>query len=192
MAKQTNTTNTESTEKPVIENLAWFVLSTRSGHEKKVADNITQRIRANGMDDYIPEVLVPTQQRIVAKEGKKRTVEERLFPGYILVRMQLNEDTWHLVRNTEGVTGFVGQTKEPEPIPQSQVDAILAYGAVEQTSYKTSFAVGDAVKVTDGPFKDLIGEVTEINEAKGQLTVLLSMFDREVPTQLDFLQVASL
>jgi len=185
-------TNTETTETVEIENIAWFVLSSRSGHEKKVADNIRQRIHANGMDDFIPEVLVPTQQKVVAKDGKKKTMEERLFPGYILVRMQLNEDTWHLVRNTEGVTGFVGQTKEPEPIPQSQVDAILAFGEIEQTTYKTSFKMGDAVKVVDGPFKDLIGEVTEINDAKGQLTVLLSMFGREVPTQLDFLQVSSL
>jgi transcriptional antiterminator NusG len=188
-----NITETENkTSKYRARGLQWFVVSTRSGHEKKVAENVKQRINANGMEDVITDVLVPTQQRVVAKEGKKKTVEERIFPGYILVKMELNDETWHLIRNTEGVTGFVGQTKEPEPISQAEVDAIMAFTEVKQASYKAAFKVGDPVKVVDGPFKDLIGEIREINEAKGQLTVLLSMFGREVPTQLDFLQVTNL
>lgn len=174
------------------ENLHWYVLSTRSGHENKTAQQIKQRIKANGMEDFVTEVLVPTQERIIAKEGKKKTIEERIFPGYILVRMELNEDTWQMIRYTEGVTGFVSQGKEPEPVSEEDVNAILAYGEVKQTNYKSSFKVGNPVKVTDGPFKDMIGEVKEINESKGQLVVMLPMFDREVPTPLDFLQVTNL
>ncbi len=172
--------------------LAWYVLSTRSGHEKKVLQQIEQRIKANGIEDKVAQVIVPTQQRIIAKGGKKQTKEERLFPGYILIHMELNDDTWKLIRYTEGVTGFVGQSKEPEPISEKEVAAIVAFSEVEEASYKSDFKVGHTVKVVDGPFKELIGTIQEINEDKGQLTVLLSMFGREVPTTLDFLQVSNL
>jgi transcriptional antiterminator NusG len=144
------------------------------------------------MEELIGEILVPTQEKIVAKHGKKKSTEEKLFPGYILVNMVMTEDTRHMIRTTEGVTGFVGQAKDPKPLKEEEVKAITDFSEIKQTSYKADFRVGDPVKVTEGPFKELIGEITEINESKGQLTVLLSMFGREVPTQLDFLQVTNL
>lgn len=197
MAEETQTKVNKSRTKYVnkaIDNqkLEWFVLSTRSGHEKRVLQQIEQRIKANGIEDKVAQVIVPTQEKIVAKEGKKLTKEERLFPGYVLIHMELDDETWKLIRYTDGVTGFLGQTKEPEPLSEKEVAAILAFSEVKEASYKSDFAVGNSVKVVDGPFKELIGTIQEINEDKGQLTVLLSMFGREVPTTLDFLQVTNL
>lgn len=177
---------------PVDTELKWYVVSTHSGHERKVAQQIEQRVKANGLDEEITEVLVPTQEKTVAKDGKKKTTEERLFPGYVIIKMQMNDATWHLIRNTEGVTGFIGPSKRPTALPESEVKAIMAYSEIKQTAYETAFHVGDPVKVADGPFKDLIGNIQEINQDKGELTVLLSMFGREVPVHLDFLQVTSI
>lgn len=170
----------------------WYVLSTRSGYEKKVARLLEQRIKAGGLEDQVIQVVVPTQEKVVAKGGKKKTVEEKIFPGYVLVNMVINDDTWHVVRNTEGVTGFVGPSKIPSPLPEHEVKAIMAYTEVKQASYESAYRVGDAVKVIEGPFQELIGNIQSINEDKGKLTVLLSMFGREVPVDLDFLQVSSL
>jgi transcriptional antiterminator NusG len=178
--------------KQADDRLQWYVVSVRSGHEKKVAKKLEQRIKAQGKEEMIAEVLVPTQQKVVAKEGKKKNVVETLMPGYVLILMELNDDTWQLVRYTEGVQGFVGETKTPEPLSQGEVDAMRQFGQIEQTTYKSSFVVGEAVKIVDGPFKDFIGEIREINEKKGQLTVLLTMFGREVPKDVDFIQVTKL
>lgn len=173
------------------DNLRWFIVNTYSGHEKKVAAQIQQRIKANGLEEQITEVLVPTQEKIVAQGGKKKTVEEKIFPGYVLIHMQMNDQTWHVVRNTEGVTGFVGPSKKPTPLSEEEVKAIMAFSEVTQTGYQASFRVGESVRVVEGPFKDFIGKIEEINEAKGQVTVLLSIFGRETPVQLDFLQVTT-
>jgi transcription termination/antitermination protein NusG len=170
----------------------WYIVNTYSGHENKAANQIRQRIIANGMEDVIPEVVVPTQEKIVAVGGKKRTVKERLFPGYVLVRMIMNDNAWHLIRNTDGVVGFVGFGKRPTPLNEKEVKAIITFMDVKQPSYQSSFKIGDAVKVVDGPFKDFVGSVKEINEDKGQVTVLLSIFGRETPVYLDFLQVNKL
>jgi transcriptional antiterminator NusG len=170
----------------------WYVLSTRAGYEKKVARLIEQRVKAGGLEEQVVQVVVPTQEKVIAKGGKKRTIEEKIFPGYVLINMIITDDTWHVVRNTEGVTGFVGPSKKPSPLSETEVKAIMAFTEVKQTSYESAYRVGDAVKVIDGPFKELIGNIQNINEDKGQLTVLLSMFGREVPVQLDFLQVSSL
>lgn len=170
----------------------WYIINSYSGHEKKVAQQIEQRVKANGMEDEITQVLVPTQEKIMAKEGKKRTVEERIFPGYVLIKMIMNDNTWHLIRNTEGVTGFVGATKKPSALSEDEVNAIMAFTKVQQKSYQASFKVGDSVRVVTGPFKDFVGAIQEINESKGQLTVLLSIFGRETPVQLDFMQVSNL
>jgi len=170
----------------------WYVINTYSGHEKKVAQQIEQRVKANGMEDEVTEILVPTQEKIVAKDGKKRTIEDRIFPGYVLIKMIMNDQTWHLIRNTEGVTGFIGTSKKPSPLAEKEVQAIMAYTEVKQQTYQASFKVGDSVRVMDGPFKDFVGAIQEINEGKGQVTVLLSIFGRETPVQLDFLKVTNL
>ncbi len=167
----------------------WYILNTYSGHEKKVANLIKQRVAANDLEDYVPEVVVPIQEKIVVNQGKKKTVEEKIFPGYVLIRMEINDETWRIVRNTEGVTGFVGTSKKPTPLNEKEVKGIMAFMDVKQPAYRPSFSVGDPVKVLDGPFKDFVGSISEINEDKGQVKVLLSIFGRETPIVLDFLQV---
>lgn len=197
--KKENKPKKETKEQVVItENTAvkgkqqWYIVNAYSGHEKRVAYQIQQRTKANNLEDYINEVIVPVQNKIVVSEGKKRTVEEKIFPGYVLVKMIMNDQTWQIIRNTEGVTGFVGTERKPTPLNPDEVKSILAYMKVEQPSYQASFAVGDAVKVTDGPFKDFVGSISEINEDKGQVKVLLSVFGRETPVILDFLQITRL
>ena len=183
--EQKNKTETQNTQE-------WYIVNAYSGHEKRVANQIQQRAKANNLEDLITEVLVPIQNKIVVSEGKKRTVEEKIFPGYVLVKMIMNDQTWQIIRNTEGVTGFVGTERKPTPLNPEEVKSILAYMKVEQPSYQASFAVGDAVKVMDGPFKDFVGSISEINEDKGQVKVLLSVFGRETPVILDFLQITRL
>lgn len=168
----------------------WYIINTYAGQEKRVANQILQRIKANNLEKEVLDVIIPTQNKIVVSEGKKKTVEEKIFPGYVLVQMEMNDRTWHIVRNTEGVTGFVGTEKKPTPLNPEEVKGIMAYMKVKQPAFQATFAVGDAVKVLDGPFKDFVGSVSEINEDKGQIKVLLSVFGRETPVVLDFLQVS--
>lgn len=170
----------------------WYVINSYAGHEKKVCTQIMQRVKANNLEDEISEVVVPTQEKIEVRDGKKRTVQEKFLPGYVLVKMEMNENTWQVIRNTEGVTGFVGTGKKPTPLSPDEAKRILAYMDVEQPEYQSSFAVGDAVKVVDGPFNDFVGSISEINTDKGQVRVLLSVFGRETPVVLDFLQVTRL
>ncbi len=181
-------------EKPVKinKNHKWFIISTYSGHEKKVANQIKQRVKANDLEEKVSDVVVPTQEKIVVSAGKKKTIEERIFPGYVLVCMEMNEDTWQIVRNTEGVTSFIGTEKKPTPLNEHEASSILAYMDVKQPAYLFAFSVGDAVKVVDGPFADFIGTISEINEDRGQVTVLLSVFGRETPVSLDFIKVSKL
>jgi transcriptional antiterminator NusG len=179
-------------KKQVNPDAKWYILNTYSGHEKKVSALIEQRIKANALEKEILEVLVPTQEKIVVNAGKKKTLEEKIFPGYVLVHMVINDTTWHLVRNTEGVTGFVGTERKPTPLSEKEVKSILDFAKVKQPSFQSSFSTGDSVKVMDGPFKDFVGSISEINEDKGQVKVLLSVFGRETPVVLDFLQVSKL
>ncbi len=176
--------------------LNWYIVSSSSGKENKTALLIKQRVKANNLDEYITEVLAPMQEKIIIKRGKKQTIEERIFPGYILIHMAINDDTLHLVRTTEGVLGFVGMTtnsKTPTPLNPKEVEGILAFTQVKQSpTYQTKFILGDVVKVNEGPFKDFIGTIQDINESKGQVTVLLSIFDRETPVQLDLLQITKM
>lgn len=186
---------TLSEEKPKTKrnkNHKWYIISTYSGHEKKVANQILQRTKANDLETQISEVVVPTQEKIVVSSGKKRTVEERIFPGYVLICMDMNDATWQIVRNTEGVTSFIGTEKKPTPLSEEEAKGIIAYMDVKQPAYQFAFSVGDAVKVVDGPFADFIGSISEINEDKGQVTVLLSVFGRETPISLDFMKVSKL
>jgi len=191
-----NNTNTQQESNKPAENLRWYIVASSSGKENKTAELIKQRIQANNYEEKVTDVIVPTQEKIVIKRGKKQTVEERIFPGYILVKMSPDEETFYLVRNTEGVTGIVGTTaksKNPTPLNAKEVEGILAFTKVKQSPvFDNKYQLGEAVKVVEGPFKDIVGTVREINEAKGQVTVLLSMFGQDVPVQLDFLQVSKI
>ena len=138
------------------------------------------------------DVVVPTQEKIVVKSGKKKTIQEKIFPGYILINMIMDDNTWHVVRNTQGVTGFVGINKKPTPLSPKEVKGIMEFMEVQQPSFEASFEVGDSVKVLDGPFSEFMGSISEINEGKGQVKVLLSVFGRETPIVLDFLQVTKI
>lgn len=177
-------------------NHKWYIVSSSSGKENSTAKLIKQRVKANKLEDQISDVIVPMQEKIVIQRGKKKTIEERIFPGYILIKMEANDDTLHLIRNTEGVAGFVGMTansKKPSPLSDKEAQGILNYTQIKQEpTYSTQINIGDAVKVVEGPFKDFIGSVQDINNAKGQVTVLLSIFDRDTPVQLDFLQVTNI
>ena len=152
----------------------WYVVSIQSGHENSVVTNLKQRIEATKSQDLIIDTLVPMQKKIVVKKGKQEIKEERIFPGYILVKMVLTNRTIELVTNTEGVRGFVRTESKPRSLPESEVQAIMKYMEVEQPAYQSSFSVGEAVKITDGAFADFIGSVKEIDESKGKIKVLIS------------------
>lgn len=179
-------------KKKGVKGQEWYIVNTYSGYENKVATQLEARIKANNLDDVITEIVVPTQDKIVISKGKKKTVKEKIFPGYVLIKMLLNDETWQVVRNTEGIVGFVGTKKKPTPVNPGELKSILAFTEVKQPTYQASFSIGDAVKVVDGPFKDFVGSISEINQDKGQLKVLLSVFGRETPVVLDFLQVKKL
>jgi len=150
----------------------WFIVNTYSGHENRVATQLKARVKANNMEDKISKVLVPTQDKIVVTKGKKKTVKEKIFPGYVLIKMFLDDTTWPVVKNTEGVIGFVGTGRKPNPLNKEELKSILAFTKIKQPTYQSSYAVGDAVKVVDGPFKDFVGSIDEINKDKGQIKVL--------------------
>src|SRR3990167_5146683 len=171
---------------------AWYVVHTYSGHENKVAATLKQKIEASHLEEKIFDVLVPTQEKIEIREGKKQKLRERIFPGYILVKMKLDDQSWYAVRSTAGVTGFVGIGNKPTPLAEDEVKTIQSFSKMEAPTYKASFSVGEAVKIIDGPFSDFIGTVDEINEEKGKLKVLVSIFGRETPVELDFLQASKL
>lgn len=170
----------------------WYVIHTYSGHEKKVAITIKQRVEARGFTDRIFKILIPEQQKIVVSEGKKRTVEERLFPGYVLVQMIMSDDAWHLLRSARGVTGFVGTGTTPTPLPETEVKALVKFMRSEPPKFEAKFAVGDSVKIIEGPFADFLGKVDEVNEDQGKVKVLVSVFGRETPVELDLIQVKPL
>jgi len=172
--------------------LEWYVVHTASGHENKVAVTLRQKIKAAGLEELISEVLVPTQNKVIIESGKKREIQERLFPGYVLVKMQLDDTTWQVVRHTAGVTGFVGIGAKPTPLPKKEVKAILKFMKMEAPKFEVRFNAGDSVKITDGPFADFLGKVEGIDEEKGKVKVLVSIFGRETPVELDFLQVGPL
>ena len=166
----------------------WFVLHTYSGYENKVRKSIETRIDALDLTDRVYEIVVPTQDEIEIRSGQRHTVQKKVFPGYVLVRMEMDDDTWYALRNTPGVTGFVNINNVPIPLPDSEVQGILKGMTAEAPKVKVSFAVGDTVRITDGPFADFRGEIDEINQEKGKIRVLVSFFGRETPVELDFLQ----
>ena len=171
----------------------WYVVHTYSGHENRVADTLKQKVESLGLENKILEVLVPTQDKIEIKGGKKETVKEKIFPGYIIVKMILDDDSWLAVRTTQGVTSFVGMGNKPTAIPEHEVRSIVQFmsqGAAP--TYKTVYMDGDTVKIVDGPFSEFIGKVDSVDKEKGKVRVLVSIFGRETPVELDFLQVQKL
>src|SRR3990167_8469377 len=170
----------------------WYVVHSYSGHETKVAQTLNQRIEPQRLQGKILDILVPTQEKIEIKEGKKNTVREKIFPGYILIKMIMDDATWLAVRTTPGITSFVGMSNKPTPLPESEVSSIQKFMTMEAPKFKTTFSEGEAVKIVDGPFAEFLGSISEIDEAKGKLKVLVSIFGRETPVELDFLQVAKL
>jgi len=167
----------------------WYVIHTYSGYENKVKTNLEHRIESMGVQDKIFQVVIPTEEEIEIKDGQRRTVQKKVYPGYVMVEMAMDDDAWYVVRNTPGVTGFVGTTTRPSPLQDDEVKKILKKIGQEPPKVKVSFAKGERVKVVDGPFTDFIGVVDDINPEKGKVRVLVSFFGRETPVELDFLQV---
>lgn len=179
---------------PVIDSSAgrWYVVHTYSGHENKVAATLRQRVETQKLQHKIFDIVVPTRNIVKVSHGKKEEIKEKIFPGYILVKMILADESWLAVRTTQGVTAFVGAGNKPTPISEREVDAIRKFMAMEAPKYKASFSVSEAVKIVDGPFADFLGTIDSIDEEKGKVKVLVSIFGRETPVELDFLQIAKL
>ncbi|OGC69908.1 transcription termination/antitermination protein NusG [candidate division WWE3 bacterium RIFOXYC1_FULL_39_7] len=170
----------------------WYVVHTYSGHENKVAVTLKQRAEIGGFTDRIFKMFIPQQQKIVVTEGKKRSLEEKLFPGYLMVQMIMDDDAWYVVRSTPGVTGFVGMGSAPTPLPESEVKTLMKFAKMEAPKFEAKFSVGDSVKIADGPFRDFLGKVDEVNDEQGKVKVLVSVFGRETPVELDFTQISRL
>jgi len=170
----------------------WFVVHTYSGYEERVRKNLEQRIKAMDSGDEVFQVIVPTEEEIEVKNGQRRTVTKKILPGYVLVQMKLSDQSWNVVRNTPGITGFVGTGVKPVPLREEEVSQILKQMSAEAPRVKIGFRKGQSIRVTDGPFIDFVGVVDDINPGKGKVKVLLSLFGRETPVELDFLQVEKL
>ena len=179
MAKQTRYDSTR----------AWYAVHTYSGYEETVADSIRQRIDAVDMADKIFAVMIPKEKQIQIKNGKRKVVDEKIFQGYVLIEMKLTDETWYIVRNTPGVTGFVGADTTPTPVSESEIRKIKKRMGVEDPKHQIDFSEGEVVNITDGPFKGFEGAISEIDNAKGKLKVMVSMFGRDTPVELDALQV---
>ena len=168
---------------------AWYVIHTYSGYENKVKKNLEHRAESMGMTTHILEVIVPTEEQVELKEGQRRVVERRIYPGYVLVQMILDEESWYVVRNTPGVTGFVGMGNQPTPLRPEEVSQILRRMEAEAPHVKVTFKVGERVRIIDGPFNDFRGTVAEIDMERTKVRVMVNFFGRETPVELDFLQV---
>ncbi len=167
----------------------WYAIHTYSGYEENVAHNLKQRIDSMDMNDKIFNIMIPKEKKIKIKNGKRKIVEEKIFPGYVLVEMNVTDDSWYVVRNTPNVTGFIGTGTIPTPIAEEEIKSLQKRMGVEEPEYKINVEVNSPIKITDGPFKGFEGKVAEIDESRGKIKVLVSMFGRETPVELDFLQV---
>lgn len=168
---------------------AWYVIHTYSGYEENVTRNLKQRIESMDMQDFIFDVMVPKEKKIKIKGGKRTVVEERIYPGYVLVDMMVTDASWYVVRNTPNVTGFIGLGTTPTPVDPAEIEMLKKRMGVSEPKYKIDVRAGDAIKINDGPFKDFDGKVEEVDDAKGKVKVLVSIFGRETPVELDFLQI---
>jgi len=171
---------------------AWYAISTYGGYEDKVADSIRQRVDSMEFADKIFDAIVPKEKQIEIKNGKRKIVDKKIFQGYVLVEMKLSDETWYIIRNTPGVTGFIGNGTQPTPVSEKEITKIKKRMGVEDPKYSVSYEIGEVVSITDGPFKGFDGAVSEIDQQKGKLKVMVSMFGRETPVELDALQVAKL
>lgn len=167
----------------------WYAIHTYSGYEENVADSLKQRIETMDMGEKIFNILVPKEKKIKIRNGKRRVTEEKIFPGYVLVEMVVTDDSWYVVRNTPNVTGFIGTGTTPTPIAQEEIDALMKRVGVAEPEFTVDVSKGDPVSIVDGPFKGQQGKVDEVDEARGKIRVLVSLFGRETPLELDFLQV---
>jgi len=170
----------------------WFVIHTYSGHEERVKKNLEQRMKLMDSGDDISQIVVPTEDEVEVRSGQRRTVAKKILPGYVLVQMKMSDQSWNIVRNTPGVTGFVGSWNRPVPLREEEVDQILKQMTAEAPRVKVGFKQGQSVRVADGPFTDFVGTVDEISVGKGKVKVLLSLFGRDTPVELDFLQLEKL
>ncbi|MFC1612901.1 transcription termination/antitermination protein NusG [Patescibacteria group bacterium] len=167
----------------------WYVIHTYSGYEENVSNNLQQRIKSMDMEDKIFNILIPTEKKIKIKNGKRKIVTEKIFPGYVMVEMIVTDDSWYVVRNTPNVTGFIGTGTVPTPVSEKEIKDLQKRMGVDEPKYKIDVTVGSPVKITDGPFKGYEGKVSNVDEERGKIKVLVSMFGRETPVELDFLQV---
>lgn len=167
----------------------WYVLHTYSGYEDSVAFNLRQRIESMDMEGKIFDAIVPKEKKIKIRDGKRSVVEEKIFPGYVLVDMIVTDDSWYVVRNTPNVTGFVGSGTVPSPVGEEEWKSLQKRMGIEEPKFKVDFEMGELVRIVDGPFKDYEGKVGELDEAKGKVKVMVTIFGRETPVELDFLQV---
>lgn len=170
----------------------WYAVHTYSGYEDAVARNLHQRIESLGMEDQIFQVVVPKEKKITIKNGKRRVVEDRIYPGYVLVEMIVSDASWYVVRNTPRVTGFVGSGTTPTPLSKEEIDSLFERMGKKEPTHKIDVAVGDTVRINEGPFRDFEGKINEVDETRGKVKVLISIFGRETPVELDFLQVKKL
>jgi len=181
--------NEEAVSTTEVDGPAWYVIHCYSGYENKVRHNLEQRIETMGMKDKIFDVVIPTQEEIEVKDGKRRSVERHIFPGYVLVNLLLTEESWYVVRNTPGVTGFVGMGNNPTPLRPEEVSQIIKRMEADAPTIKVTYKVGERVRIIDGPFNDFRGVVSEIDMERTKVRVNVSFFGRETPVELDFLQV---
>lgn len=181
------------TDAVASEKAKWYVVHTYSGHELKVAEQLKVRLESMHVEHKVFEVVVPAQDKIQVRKGQKKTVKEKILPGYILIKMIVDDQSWLAVRTTPGVTAFIGSVgRRPTPIPQKEVDAIMKFMQVKAPKFKSTFSVGEAVKIVEGPFADFLGTVDHLDETKGKVHVLVSIFGRETPVELDFMQVSKI
>jgi len=173
----------------IPETKQWYVLHTYSGYEDSVAKNLKHRVESLGMEDKIFNVLVPKEKKIKIKGGKRKTIEEKIYPGYVLVEMVVTDDSWYVVRNTPNVTGFVGAGTTPVPVSIKEIEVITKRVAEDSPKYKINVEIGDAVKITDGPFRDYEGKVSELDQEQGKVKVMVNLFGRDTPVELDSLQI---
>ncbi len=171
---------------------AWYTISTYSGYEDKVADSINQRVGSPEFEGKIFDAIVPKEKRIEIKNGKRKVVDRKIFQGYVLVEMSLSDETWYIVRNTPGVTGFIGNGTQPTPVSEKEIAKIKKRMGVEDPKYSVNYEINEVVSIIDGPFKGFEGTISEIDSQKGKLKVMVSMFGRETPVELDALQVKQL